>query len=186
LGVFQTIANGGEHIPPSLVLGSTDSDGRYHENPQPPGDRVVSPETAATLTDILQSVPTIEGTAPMAAVDGYAVAGKTSTASRFDDDLGRYSRTTASFMGYAPAEDPEYVVAVTVQRPTRVSIYGGTISGPVFADIMRYVLQSNGVAPTEVEHDPVELEFDPQAPAPGVGAGVTLEDVAIKNERSSG
>lgn len=184
LGVFQTIANGGVHIPPSVVLGSTDSKGRYREAEQPASKRVVSTETAQTLTDILQSVPSTEGTAPMAAVPGYAVAGKTSTASRFDDDLGRYSRTTASFVGYAPAQDPQYVVSVTVQRPTRVSIYGGTISGPVFADVMRYVLQSRGVAPSEVEPEPVELEFDPAAPAPGAGAGVTLKDIAIKDERS--
>ncbi len=184
LGVFQTIANDGVHIPPSVVLGTTDSEGRYSEAEQSEANRVVSAETAQTLTDILQEVPTTEGTAPMAAVEGYAVAGKTSTASRFDDELGRYDRTTASFVGFAPAQDPQYVVSVTVQRPTRVSIYGGTISGPVFADVMRYVLQSRGVAPSEVEREPVDLEFDPKAPAPGAGAGVTLEDVAIKNERS--
>ncbi|CAN5439651.1 cell division protein FtsI [soil metagenome] len=186
LGVFQTIANDGVHIPPSVVVGSTDEKGRYTETEPRESERVVSTDTADTVTHILQAVPTAEGTAPMAAVEGYAVAGKTSTASRFDDDLGRYNRTTASFAGFAPARDPQYVVSVTVQRPTRVSIYGGTISGPVFADIMRYVLQSRGVPPAETEQASVQLEFDPEAPAPGEGSGVTLEDVAIKNERSSG
>ncbi len=186
IGVFQTIANDGVHIPPSVVMGTTDAEGRYSETPTPEGERVVSSETAQTLTDILQEVTTEEGTAPMAAVEGYRVSGKTSTASRYDNDLKRYSRTTASFVGFAPAEDPKYVVSVTVQRPTNISIYGGTISGPVFADVMRYALQKNGVAPSETAADPVELEFDPSAPAPGEDPGVTLEDIAIKDERSGG
>ncbi|MGB3764051.1 MAG: penicillin-binding transpeptidase domain-containing protein, partial [Ornithinimicrobium sp.] len=186
IGVFQTIANDGVHITPSVVMGTTDADGRYAETPTPEGERVVSSETAQTLTDILQEVTTEEGTAPMAAVEGYRVSGKTSTASRYDNDLKRYSRTTASFVGFAPSEDPKYVVSVTVQRPTNISIYGGTISGPVFADVMRYVLQKNGVAPSETAADPVELEFDPEAPAPGEEPGVTLEDIAIKDERSGG
>ncbi|MGB3830036.1 MAG: penicillin-binding protein 2 [Ornithinimicrobium sp.] len=184
IGVFQTIANGGVHIPPSVVMGSTDANGRYTENPVAEGTEVVSPETAQTVTDILEEVTTAEGTAPMAAVEGYRVSGKTSTASRYDNDLKRYSRTTASFVGFAPAEDPKYVVSVTVQRPTNISIYGGTISGPVFADVMRYVLQTNGVAPSQSAPDPVKLEFDPSAPAPGEDPGVTLEDIAIKDERS--
>ncbi len=186
IGVFQTIANDGVHVAPSVVMGSTDADGRYSENPTPEGERIVSSETAQTLSDILEEVTTDEGTAPMAAVEGYRVSGKTSTASRYDNDLGRYSRTTASFVGYAPAEDPKYVVSVTVQRPTNISIYGGTISGPVFADVMRYALQTNGVPPSESTAEPVELEFDPAAPAPGEGPGVTLEDIAIKDERSGG
>ncbi|MGB7425628.1 MAG: penicillin-binding protein 2, partial [Ornithinimicrobium sp.] len=139
IGVFQTIANDGVHIPPSVVMGTTDAEGRYSQTEPPEGERVVSSETARTLTNILQEVTTVEGTAPMAAVEGYRVSGKTSTASRYDNDLKRYSRTTASFVGFAPSEDPKYVVSVTVQRPTNISIYGGTISGPVFADVMRYV-----------------------------------------------
>lgn len=186
MSVFQTIANGGVHIPPSVVLGTTNAQGRYTQSAAPPGERVISDETAQTLTSILEEVPTPEGTAPMAAVEGYRVAGKTSTASRYDNDLKRYSRTTASFVGFAPADDPQYVVSVTVQRPTNISIYGGTISGPVFADIMRYVLQSNGVPPSNTAPEPMELEFDPGAQAPGQDRGVTLKDIAIQDERSGG
>ncbi|MGB7447652.1 MAG: penicillin-binding transpeptidase domain-containing protein, partial [Ornithinimicrobium sp.] len=168
------------------VQGTTDSQGRYAEAKSPEGERIVSSETAQTLTSIMEEVTSAEGTAPMAAVDGYRVSGKTSTASRFDDDLGKYSKTTASFVGYAPTEDPEYVVAVTIQRPTNISIYGGTIAGPVFTNVMRYVLQSNGVPPSEGEHEPMDLEFDPGAQAPGKEQGVTLSDIAIKDEGSGG
>lgn len=186
VGVFQTIANGGVHLPPSVVMGTTDAQGRYTSSAQAAGTEVVRGETAQSLTDILEEVTTPEGTAPMAAVPGYRVAGKTSTASRYDNSKGRYSRTTASFVGYAPADDPEYVVAVTVQRPTDISIYGGTISGPVFADIMRYVLQKYDVPPSKDTPATMELEYDPDAQAPDEDPGITLDDVAIKDERSGG
>lgn len=185
-GVFQTIANGGVHLPPSVVVGSSDAQGRYTASAPAEGETVVSAQTAETLTSILEEVASPDGTAPMAAVQGYRIAGKTSTASRYDNEKKEYSKTTASFVGYAPADDPQYVVAVTVQRPTEISIYGGTIAGPVFSDIMRYVLQKYDVPPSKDEREPMDLEYDPDAQAPDEDPGVTLEDIAIKDERSGG
>lgn len=185
VGVFQTIANGGVRMQPSLTAGTVDEEGRYTEAPLGEGTRVVSEETAATLTQIMQQIPSSAGTAPLAAVDGYHVAGKTSTASRIDPETGRYSGVTSSFMGFAPADDPKYVVAVTVQRPTRISDYGGVIAGPVFSSIMRYALAKAGVAPATEPPPSVELEYDPEDQAPGEKAGVTLGDIAIKDEGDS-
>lgn len=186
LSVFQTVANGGVRVPPSLIAGSVDEEGRYTEEPLAEGSRVISEETASTLTDIMQSVPSTGGTAPLAAVPGYHVAGKTSTATRVDPETGRYTGgTTASFMGYAPAEDPKYVVAVVVQRPNKISEYGGVIAGPVFSDIMRYTLQKEGIAPATTPPLEFELEYDPQESAPGESGG-TLDDIAIKDERTGG
>lgn len=183
IGVYQTVANGGVHLPPSVVEGVTDQVGGYTPAAVPEGERILQQATTATLTDILMQVPTDEGTAPMAAVDGYHVAGKTSTADRFDPELGRYKGVTASFIGFAPAQEPAYVVSVTVQRPTRISKYGGTISGPVFADVMRYVLQQQGVPPTDAPLPEIALTYDPQQQAPGEDQGVTLGDVAVSDER---
>ncbi len=186
VGVFQTIANAGVHLPPSVVIGSSDAEGRYTTSAPAQGKSVVTPQTAQTLTSIMEEVASPDGTAPMAAVQGYRVAGKTSTASRYDNEKKKYSKTTASFVGFAPADDPQYVVAVTVQRPTEISIYGGTIAGPVFSDIMRYVLQKYDVPPSKGAREPMELEYDPDAQAPDEDQGVTLEDIAIKDERSGG
>ncbi|MCE0488200.1 peptidoglycan D,D-transpeptidase FtsI family protein [Ornithinimicrobium sediminis] len=186
MSVYQTMANDGVRIPPTVVEGTTDDQGRYTAAPVPEGERVVSAETSQTLTEILEQVPTFFGTAPTAAVEGYHVAGKTSTADRYDDELGRYSRTTASFIGYAPSDDPKYVVAVTIQRPTEISQYGGTISGPVFADVMRYALQKAGVAPADEPLPELELTYDPKAQAPGHPRGVTLGDIAFSDERADG
>lgn len=186
LGVFQTIANGGVHLPPSLVAGTVDEEGRYHERPIPEGKRVVTQETADQLTHVMTAVPAPGGTAPTAAIPGYHVAGKTSTATRIDPKTGRYGGgTTASFMGFAPAHDPQYAVAVVIQRPTRISEFGGVIAAPVFSDIMRYTLAGAGIPPAETPPEEVVLDYDPADPVPGK-PGVTLDDIAIKDERTGG
>ncbi|WP_194288695.1 peptidoglycan D,D-transpeptidase FtsI family protein [Ornithinicoccus halotolerans] len=182
-GVFQTIANGGVSVPPTLIEGTTAPDGTVTPRERATGERVIAEETAQTLTTIMENVPSASGTAPLAAVDGYRVAGKTSTASRVDPRTGRYSGVTSAFVGYAPAEDPQYVVSVTIQRPTRISQWGGTIAGPVFSDIMRYTLQEHGVPPSDTESPEIPLVYDPDRRAPGHPKGVTLGDIAIKDER---
>lgn len=182
MGVFQAIANDGVRVPPTLVEGTLDHEGRYREAPVPEGTRVVAPETATTLTQIMQQIPSSSGTAPLAAVDGYHVAGKTSTADRYDPDKGGYNGVTSSFIGFAPVDDPKYVVGVAIQRPTKISRFGGIISGPVFSSIMRYALQKDGVPPATEAPLVLDLEYDPAARAPEGSGGATLDDIAIKDE----
>lgn len=179
IGVFQTVANGGVHLEPSLIQGTHDEAGRYQPETAEKGRQVISQETADELTSIMEYVPSPEGTAPLAAVDGYRVAGKTSTADRYDPNLGRYSGVTAGFIGFAPADDPELVVAVAIQKPTRGK-WGGSLAGPVFSEVMRYALTSRGVPPSTTQTPPVKLDYDPDAPAPDGPPGATLGDIAIK------
>ena len=179
IGVFQTVANGGVHLEPQLIQGTHDEAGRYQPQKHDKGTQVISQETADELTAIMEYVPSPEGTAPLAAVDGYRVAGKTSTADRYDPNLGRYSGVTAGFVGFAPADDPELVVAVAIQKPTRGK-WGGSLAGPVFSEVMRYALTSRGVPPSTTQAPPVKLDYDPDAPAPGGPLGATLGDIAIK------
>ena len=89
---------------------------------------------------------------------GYRVAGKTGTADRYDADLGGYSGFTASFIGYAPADDPKYVVAVTLQRPVQ-GHFGGQLGAPVFKDVMTYALQKAQIPPDQLgrPRDPAQL-----------------------------
>lgn len=157
-GVFQTIANGGVRVPPRLVKGTTDGDGHFTANPRADGIRVVSPETAKAVTSMLERVVGEDGTAPKAEVKGYRVAGKTGTASRYDPETGGYNGYTASFIGFAPADDPKLIVAVTLQRP-RSSIYGGVVAAPVFSKVMTYALQEYGIPPTGTTPPKVPLTF---------------------------
>ena len=75
---------------------------------------------------------------------------------RYDQKTGRYSGYTASFIGFAPADSPRYVINVTLQRP-RNGHFGGSLCGPVFKKVMTFVLQSEHVAPTGTTVKPVAL-----------------------------
>lgn len=155
--VFQAVANGGVRQPVSLVKGVSDGHGGYVE-PQDDRkpERVIKAGTADTLTRMMMSVVGDQGTAKQAAVPGYQVAGKTSTAERYDPELKKYSGTTASFIGFAPAKDPELVVAVTVQRPSR-GTYGGAVAGPAFSKIMSFALQHRRIPPDSSGPTPFPL-----------------------------
>lgn len=159
--VYQTIANGGVRMTPSLVEGTTAENGTFTKVEPKPGTRVVSQDTAAKVNAMLEGVVSKEGTAPQAQIPGYRVAGKTGTADFYDARLGRYSGKTASFIGYAPADDPELVVAVILQRPS-ASIYGGTVAAPVFHDVMTYALQELKVPPTGTSAAPITLSVTPE------------------------
>ncbi|HET7476384.1 MAG TPA: penicillin-binding protein 2 [Dermatophilaceae bacterium] len=145
-GVFQAVANGGLRVPPTLVEGTTSGEGTFTPAPPTTPVRVVSEQTAKTLSQMLEFVVGDEGTAKQAEVAGYRVAGKTGTADRVGAG-GRYDGKTASFIGFAPADDPKYVVAVVLQDPVK-GYFGGATAGPVFRDVMTYTLQRFGVPPT--------------------------------------
>ena len=121
--------------------------------------RVVSEQTAAAVTLMMEAVMGEDGTGGRAAVDGYRVAGKTGTAQRVDVSCGCYRGYNSSFMGFAPADDPRYVVAVSVLNP-RNGNSGGALAGPVFADVMRFTLAQMGVAPTGTEAPELPLFAD--------------------------
>lgn len=144
--VFATIANDGVRMTPRLVEGTTAPDGAWVPEPVAPGTEVVSPETAQQVRTMLEGAVAEGGTGENAQIPGYRVAGKTGT-SEAPSPQGGYSGYTGSFIGMAPAEDPKFVVAVTVQRPTN-GYYGGTVAAPVFQDVMSYTLAAKKVPPS--------------------------------------
>ena len=87
------------------------------------------------------------GTAPKAAIPGYRVAGKTGTAQRIDDSCGCYRGYTASFIGFAPADKPAFVISVIIQDPKGIH-WGGWLGGPVFKTVMSFALQTEHIPPT--------------------------------------
>jgi cell division protein FtsI (penicillin-binding protein 3) len=147
--VYQTLANGGVRVPPRVVSSVTAADGTVTRTPRPEGTRVVSESTAEAMTYMLEAVVGKGGTAPLGAVDGFRVVGKTGTAQRANPECGCYTGGGyfTTFVGYAPADDPQYVVAVGLERPTS-SAEGGQVAAPVFADLMRYALTAGGVVPS--------------------------------------
>jgi cell division protein FtsI/penicillin-binding protein 2 len=140
--VYGTIANDGVAMPPRLV------ESVAGEAPEPvEGRRIISGETAAHVTRMLRGVVS-SGSGIEAAVPGYRIAGKTGTAAKPDPVEGGYSDTryVASFVGFAPAENPRFVVLVTVDEP-RGTIWGGTAAAPAFREIATFALQYLQVPP---------------------------------------
>ena len=154
--VFATIANDGVRVSPTVIAGTSDSSGNYTPSATRENVRVISAETAAQMRLMMESVVSASGTAPSAAIPGYRVAGKTGTAQRIDDTCGCYRGYTASFIGFAPADKPAYVISVTIQDPKGLH-WGGYLGGPVFKKVMSFVLQSKGIAPTGTKVNPIPL-----------------------------
>ncbi|MQT01466.1 peptidoglycan D,D-transpeptidase FtsI family protein, partial [Streptomyces jumonjinensis] len=160
--VYQTIANGGVRIEPTLVRGSKGPDGRFTPAPAPRKSRVVSERTAKTLSTMLESVvDDREGTGTKAKIPAYRVAGKTGTANRVDPELGRYRGYTASFAGFAPADKPRITVYCAIQNPTEGSYFGGQICGPVYQQVMQFALKTLQVPPTGDAPARLPVTFEP-------------------------
>jgi len=158
--VFATIANNGVRVEPTLVAGTTDPAGAFTPAPAPDRVRAVSPKSAKTLREMMESVVSDQGTAPMAQIPGYRVAGKTGTAERVDDACSCYRGFTASFIGFAPADKPAVVVSVTLQDPVN-GHYGGELGGPVFKRVTSFALQTKQVPPTSTKKPSMRLTYRP-------------------------
>lgn len=154
--VYQTIANGGVRIEPQIIAGTTDGNGRFVASPAGKQTRVVSDRTAREITTMLEGAVSVEGTGNLAAIPGYRVAGKTGTANRYDQQLGRYNGYTASFVGFAPADSPRLVVLSVLQNPTK-GHFGGQIAAPVFKDVMTFAIKSKKIPPTGSTVPPVRI-----------------------------
>jgi cell division protein FtsI/penicillin-binding protein 2 len=149
---FGAIANGGMRVAPHVVRELRDADGKVVPRAKPEEHRVVSQETARTIRSMLEMV-TLDGTAKAARLDGYTAAGKTGTAQKIDPKTRGYSKSkyVASFVGFAPVDNPSVVIIVVLDEPG-TSIYGGAVAAPVFKEIAEQVLPYLGVAPdTEIK-----------------------------------
>jgi len=157
-GVYQTIANGGVRLTPRLIDGYVNPDGTFEPAPTAPGVRVVSAKTAKTMSRMLENVVT-DGTGVVAEIPGYRVAGKTGTAERAVN--GGYSGFSASFVGFAPADDPEVVVQVVLQNP-RSGHYGSVLGGPVFKSVMTYALEELRIPPSGTKSPEIPTDWQPE------------------------
>jgi cell division protein FtsI/penicillin-binding protein 2 len=139
---YQAIANGGILRRPQLIQKIGDE--TVHE---PKGHRVIDAGVAAQVREMLEGVLEAGGTASAVSVPGYTLAGKTGTAEVAEN--GTYSETkyVASFIGFAPAQDPQLLVSVIVDQP-QGDIYGGSVAAPAFGKIAAFALPYLGV-PTE-------------------------------------
>ena len=154
VSAIAALANEGVLMKPYVVSEIRGPEGHLLKRVSPQvRRRVVSPDTAHTVTKILEGVVT-DGTGGKAAIPGFRVAGKTGTAQKIDPRTGSYSvsRFVTSFAGYVPADNPRLAMIVVIDEP-QGDTWGGTVAAPVFSRVGEQVLSYLGVG----SHEPVTL-----------------------------
>lgn len=147
LSAFSAIANEGKRMEPHVVAKIQTSEGETITIQPKVSEQPISPTTAKVMTEMLVNA-VANGEAKWARPKGYRIAGKTGTsqipiAGHYDPD-----KTIASFIGFAPADDPKFSMLVIVDRPT-TSIYGSETAAPIFFDIARDLLTYYNIPPSE-------------------------------------
>jgi cell division protein FtsI (penicillin-binding protein 3) len=165
--MYQTIANDGVRMPPRIIKSTVAPDGTRTDEPRPDGVRVVSPQTAQTVREMLRATvqrdPKGEqqGTGPQAAVDGYQISGKTGTAQQINPGCGCYSDNVywITFAGMAPTDDPRYVVGIMADNPQHTADgQHGTTMAPLFHNITAWLLQRENVPLSPDPGPPLTLQ----------------------------
>lgn len=134
-GAFSVFANGGVYVKPYMIDRVVASDGTIVRKHIPESREVYTRATVDKVREMLVSVVD-EGTGTRAAIDGYTVAGKTSTA-QWESDSRKYS---SSFVGFAPAREPRLLVSIVIDQPSRNGHYGGTVAAPAARDVLERAL----------------------------------------------
>jgi cell division protein FtsI (penicillin-binding protein 3) len=134
---YTVFANDGQLLPLSILK----------RDARPIGKPVIGARTAHQVTSMMEMVVEAGGTAPLAQVPGYRVAGKTGTALKPEN--GRYAegKYVSSFVGFGPVSDPRFIVAVMIDEPDGVRNFGGDVAAPVFASVMGSALRMLSIPP---------------------------------------
>lgn len=145
----SSIINGGKRITPHFALRTVDHEGKQiREFFYPEGERILSEETSATMRYILEQV-VAEGSGKQAAIPGFSIGGKTATSEKLPRSLKKY---ISSFIGFAPANDPQVIALITIDEPEGI-YYGGTIAAPVIGELFRNILPYLGIEPIQLAVD---------------------------------
>jgi cell division protein FtsI/penicillin-binding protein 2 len=149
LTAFSAIANNGKRMEPHVVDKVETADGNTIAIPPKVLDQPISAKSSKVMTEMMVKAVD-EGEAKFARLKGYRIAGKTGTAQI--PVAGHYdpNKTIASFIGFAPADDPKFLMLVVIDRPTS-SIYGAETAAPLFFNVARNILNYYGIPPTEQE-----------------------------------
>lgn len=145
--MFQAIANGGERITPTIVENYIDAEGNKTKAPSGEKQRVVSKDTSQKMLRTMESVVE-NGTAQAMKMPGYRVAGKTGTAEA-QGPSGKFDQHSKAFGGVVPADDPQYLVLVTMHHPK--GNWKDWSVGDTFTNIMEATVRSRGLAPSDAK-----------------------------------
>jgi cell division protein FtsI (penicillin-binding protein 3) len=166
-GMYQAIANDGVRMPPRIIKATIAADGTRTEEPHPDGVRVVSPQAAQTVRQMLRAVVQHDpmgyqqGTGPAAAVPGYQIAGKTGTAQQINPGCGCYFDNVywITFAGMATVDNPRYVIGIMMDNPERnADGTPGHSAAPLFHNIAGWLMQRENVPLSPDPGPPLTLQ----------------------------
>ena len=181
----SAVANGGMLMKPHIVKQIVNSDMSIVESTEPEVVRqVISKETSAEMCKIMESVVS-EGGGKNAYLAGYRIAGKTGTSEKYPRGNNKY---VASFIGFAPADDPQVLCLVILDEPNGDSYYGGQIAAPVVRDILSETLQYLGVEPmyNPDEEEYIDVEIPDVTGMTDSEAGIALDESGLRVRVSGG
>jgi cell division protein FtsI/penicillin-binding protein 2 len=147
LTAFSAIANGGQRMEPHVVASIQTQEGKEVKIPPKVLNRPISSKTAKIMTEMMVNAVD-KGESKWAKPKGYRIAGKTGTAQIPVEGHYDPNKTITSFIGFAPADDPKFLMLVVIDRPT-TSIYGSETAAPLFFKAAKNILNYYGISPTE-------------------------------------
>ncbi|MDQ0612452.1 cell division protein FtsI (penicillin-binding protein 3) [Microbacterium sp. W4I4] len=158
-GAYQALGNNGKKIDLSLVESCTDADGTVHKAPEPASEQIIKPGTAKEVLRMLENVAVQGGNARAIEIPGYRIGIKTGTAEKANG-RGGYKKGIyfTSMIGIAPIEDPQYIVEVTLDEPTKIR--SSAANAVAFQQAMTQVLKTYRVAPSSQPMEELLPKFD--------------------------
>ena len=147
VGVCEAV-NGGKKVSPHFVEKIAYDDGKTLYEFFSPDVRIIGERTSAEMRTLLENVVK-EGSGKKASVSGYRIGGKTGTAQKYENGHIATGKYVSSFVGFAPADDPEYVILMTVDEPSSGAYYGSIVAAPYVGDIFSKIFAYEQIAPTD-------------------------------------
>lgn len=178
---YAAIANDGVKVQPHIIKETRHADGKIFSATVPQQTRIVSPQTAQGVKKMLREV-VLNGTAKRAQLNGYTSAGKTGTAWKYNAKIKRVDpgKYVSSFIGFAPADNPEVVIAVVMDEPKGGARDGGQVSAPVFREIAEQILPELNVIPdANIRQDFLVAEKIPSEAEIAPPVSLQIEENAI-------
>lgn len=146
VGVCEAV-NGGKKVSPHFVEKIAYDDGKTLYEFSSPDIRIIGERTSAEMRTLLENVVK-EGSGKKASVTGYRIGGKTGTAQKYENGHIAAGKYVSSFVGFAPADNPEYVILMTVDEPSSGAYYGSIVAAPYVGDIFSKIFAYEQIAPT--------------------------------------